>query len=261
MGKRPKRKVVLFLVEGDSERMALQDRVAEFYDSIDESIEVFFPELFTDDKEEKDVRIETGGDITQSYDVYPGNYDEKVYEFFLRDFFELEHLFPKDITEVVQLLDMDGAYIENEQIKEVGSPPGETNTYYSDSGILAVNKKAVEGRHKRKRTNVDYIKGKTTITIKQKTVPFSAYYFSCNLDHFLHNQQNMPGRDKKRAAEAFSDSFIEDPEGFARFFIDDTDSASDLGYEESWNFITEERALSSLHRHTNFNLLLKKLKG
>ena len=47
MGKRPKRQVILFLVEGDSERLALKNRIAEFYDAIDETIEVFFPEIFT----------------------------------------------------------------------------------------------------------------------------------------------------------------------------------------------------------------------
>lgn len=39
MGKRPKRKIVLFLVEGKSDREALQLAIPELYDEIDEEIE------------------------------------------------------------------------------------------------------------------------------------------------------------------------------------------------------------------------------
>lgn len=41
MGKRPKRQIVLFLVEGKSDREALQLAIPELYDQIDENIEVF----------------------------------------------------------------------------------------------------------------------------------------------------------------------------------------------------------------------------
>ena len=259
MGKRPTRKVVLFLVEGDSERNALQDRVAELYDSIDETIEVFFPELFQDDKQDPYVRIETGGDITQSYDVYPGNYDDQVYEFFLKDFFDIEHLLPKDVTEIIQILDLDGAYIPDSCIVTGDNPTGASSPYYDENQIICQRPESIKNRHKRKRLNVDYIKGKRTIKIKQKTVKFSAYYFSCNLDHFLHNNCNMPSHTKTIAAGAFSDGFIGDPEGFAEYFLNDENAVQDLSYEESWEYITRPESLESLQRCTNFNLLIKKL--
>ena len=40
MGKRPKRKIALFLVEGKSDREALKLAIPELYDQIDEDIEV-----------------------------------------------------------------------------------------------------------------------------------------------------------------------------------------------------------------------------
>lgn len=46
MGKRPKRQIVLFLVEGKSDRKALQLAIPELYDRIDENIEVFFFRLW-----------------------------------------------------------------------------------------------------------------------------------------------------------------------------------------------------------------------
>ena len=59
MGKRPKRKIVLFLVEGKSDREALQLAIPELYDEIDEDIEVYFP-IIRKEEEEK------GGDITST---------------------------------------------------------------------------------------------------------------------------------------------------------------------------------------------------
>lgn len=41
MGKRPKRKIVLFLVEGKSDREALKLAISELYEQIDDDIEVF----------------------------------------------------------------------------------------------------------------------------------------------------------------------------------------------------------------------------
>lgn len=52
MGKRPKRQIVLFLVEGKSDREALQLAIPELYDQIDENVEVFFP-VMVEDEEEK----------------------------------------------------------------------------------------------------------------------------------------------------------------------------------------------------------------
>lgn len=53
MGKRPKRRIVLFLVEGKSDREALQLAIPELYDQIDENIEVFFPTMVEDEEEKR----------------------------------------------------------------------------------------------------------------------------------------------------------------------------------------------------------------
>lgn len=79
MGKRPKRKIVLFLVEGKSDREALQLAIPELYDQIDENIEVFFP-VMVENEDEK------GGDITSKFKVYPNNIEDKIYELFLKVF-------------------------------------------------------------------------------------------------------------------------------------------------------------------------------
>lgn len=261
MGKRPRRQAILFLVEGDSERKALSDRLAAFFNDIDENIEVFFPEIVETradiDPNDPTAKYEIGGDITQRYDVYPGNYDEKVYEYFLDDFFDINGLMPKDIIRVFQIVDMDGAYISDDLITEFDDPTNTGKPIYQKDGIQCKCKEVIARRHRRKRTVIDYLKSKETIKVKSKTIKFSALYFACNLDHFLHNAPNMAGWDKTGAAEAFSDSFIDNPQGFIDFFRKDEDSAKGCTYDESWTYITQPDSLVSLHRHTNFNLLFE----
>lgn len=55
MGKRPKRKIVLFLVEGKSDREALQLAIPELYDEIDEDIEVYFPIIRKEEEERAEI--------------------------------------------------------------------------------------------------------------------------------------------------------------------------------------------------------------
>lgn len=259
MGKRPRRQIVLFLVEGDSERLALQNRIAALFDDIDDSIEVFFPEIYQQDPNDSTAIIETGGDITQMYTVYPGNYDEKVYEYFLRDFFDIEKILPKDIKQIYQLVDMDGAYISDELITEYENPECAGKPSYSDSGIICKRASSVCSRHKRKRLNLDYLAEKTSIKVGSKTIPYEVYFFSCNLDHFIHHEANLPDNQKTYVAGCFSDSFIGDNEGFIKVFLNDSDAALETSYEESWKKATEHGSLFSLQRHTNFNLLIEKL--
>lgn len=138
MGKRPKRKIVLFLVEGKSDREALQLAIPELYDEIDEDIEVYFP-IIRKEEEEK------GGDITSTnyenkqgkhYWVHPSNIEEAIYELFLDDFFDKEKILPKDISEIIQIVDTDGAYIPNECVVLDSSLSEEDSPFYKDDKLL-----------------------------------------------------------------------------------------------------------------------------
>lgn len=261
MSKRPKKKVILFLVEGDSEREALYYRFSELYDNIDENIEVFFPKIVepTNDPDNPLEKDETGGDITQRFDVYPGNYDEKVFEFFLRDFFNVQKILPKDVYEVIQLVDMDGAFVDDECVVCGENPTGREQPYYDKDKIITLCPEQKRRRNKRKRTNTLFVMEKTTIKIKQKTVPYSVYFFSSNLDHFLHSSANMGRHEKTEAASAFSDAYTGNTMGFADVFLKDPDAMQGMTYQESWAYITQEHSLVSLERHTNINSLVQKL--
>ena len=251
MGKRPKRQIVLFLVEGKSDREALQLAIPELYDQIDENVEVFFP-VMVEDEEEK------GGDITSKIKVWPRNIEEKIYEFFLKDFFNEQKIMPKDITEIVQIIDMDGAYVSDDMICDGDTQTGEDRPYYDENTIITKRVEGIIKRNAHKRENIDYLSSLSTIKVKQKTVKYSIYYFSSNLDHFLHHDANLDYRKKRELADSFARSYIGNVEGFIKQMTDDSDAVCGMDYKQSWDFIKTEGP-NSLQRHTNLSILLSSL--
>ena len=233
MGKRPKRKIVLFLVEGKSDREALQLAIPELYDEIDEDIEVYFP-IIRKEEEEK------GGDITST------NYENK----------QGKHYWVH-ISEIIQIVDTDGAYIPNECVVLDSSLSEEDSPFYKDDKIACLDVDKIVKRNEQKSENLDYLSSCTTIKVKQKTVPYSVYYVSCNLDHYLHRSANLDYRMKRSLADTFARTYIGDVEGFIKEISDDPGAVKGMSYDESWNYIKEDK--NSLHRHTNLNLLFEKL--
>lgn len=259
MGKRPKRKIVLFLVEGKSDREALQLAIPELYEQIDEDIEVYFP-VIRKDKEEK------GGDITSTnyidkqgrrHWVHPNNIEEAIYTLFLEDFFDKEKILPKDISEIIQIVDTDGAYISNDYVRLDSGLSEEDSPYYKEEEISCLDVDKIVKRNEQKSENLDYLSMCSAIKVKQKTVPYSVYYFSSNLDHFLHHSANLDYRMKRSLADVFARNYIGNVEGFIKEISDDPGAVKNMNYEESWLFI--KQGMNSLHRHTNLNVLLTKL--
>lgn len=259
MGKRPRRNVVLFLVEGKSDRLALQIAIPELYDQIDENIEVFFP-IITEAEEEK------GGDISSTYFtdkrgkkhwVDPHNIEEAIEVSFFRDFFEKEKIMPKDITEIIQIVDTDGAFIPEEGVRLNAALTKDTSPHYTEDGIECTDVEKIRMRNTQKSGNLEYLSSLTRIKVKQKSIPYSIYYFSCNLDHFIHRSANLDYRDKRLLADTFSKNYIGDTEGFVKTISEDPGAVKNMSYEESWAFIKKD--MNSLKRHTNINILFARL--
>ena len=257
--KRPKRKIVLFLVEGKSEQKALKISISELYDQIDENIEVFFP-VIREEKEDK------GGDITATFYfdklerkhwIRPSNIENAICSMFLEDFFDKEKIYPKDVAEIIQIVDTDGAFITDDHVKFDPDLDVNKSIFYHENEIACKDVEKIKRRNAQKSENLNYLSRCETIKIKQKTIPYSIYYFSCNLDHFLHNSQNLDGKMKCPLADKFCEEYIGNPEGFVKKISNDSDAVHGMDYKESWEYIKQDN--KSLQRHTNFNLLLEKL--
>lgn len=250
MGKRPKKKIVLFLVEGKSEQNALQVIIPKLYAQVDESIEVLSA------MEEREDGDNPGGDITSMFGVTPENIERKIDELFFHPFFLETGLYPKDISEVIHLVDTDGAYIDDSHIRQDESLP-EHKIVYKDDGIYTLNADSIVKRNIRKRANLNHLILLESIKARSKTIPYSVYYFSSNLDHYIHNDANLDDREKISRAQDYSISCSENIPYFVRSFLNDQCAARDMTYQDSWNFIRE--GMNSVQRHTNVNLLIEKI--
>ena len=250
MGKRPKKKIVLVLVEGQSDINALSYAIPQLYDEIDEEYEVFFPVLHDE--------RQTGGDITSKYGVRPENIERLISKLFIDDFLKDYGLYPKDITEIIQIIDIDGVYIDDDCVLESKGGYNGKSTYYAADKIETADVASIVERNKRKRENLDHLSSLDRIKVGSKTIDYYAYYFSCNMDHMLHGDANIESFNKCRKADEFTDICIADDTFFSNFFCMDNGSATGMTYEESWQFIKESN--HSLERHSNLNLLIERLK-
>lgn len=251
-GQRPRRKVIVFLVEGPSELRALSPTLSALYDSIDPSYEVFFPSMTEDG-------VEHWGDLTSKHGINPRTVEKCIEKLYFKDFLRKNKLYPKDISEIIHVFDMDGAYIEDSDVVFGENPLGIDKTYYGPGTILTTNVESIVERNLRKRENIDYLYSISMIKIESKSIPYSVYFFSSNLDHFLHNDANIPeGKEKASRADEYALRYVDDPDAFVKSIEAIPGALLGMSYEESWEFI-RERGPNSLGRHTNINVLFRKL--
>ena len=251
-GQRPKHQVVCILVEGNSEIRVLQQILFSLYDKINPFIEVFFPTIVEDN-------TPRCGDITSMKGVNAKTINGCIVKLFITPFLNKQKLYPKDLTEIIHIVDMDGAYIDDSSIIVGENPLGIDKVYYGEDRILTTNVENIKERNQRKRENIDVLCSQTGIKVETKTIPYSIYFFSSNLDHVLHNDANIvSGSEKVIKADKYASRFVDVPEAFVKSINDIPGTLHDLTYEETWDFI-RQRNNNSLERHTNINLLFEKL--
>lgn len=252
---RPKRKVILFLVEGASEREALSGPFEALIDEYCNNEETFFGYI------KDEIKGTDGGDITSRSGVNPQCIEKRINKYMLSWVFDTQHIYPKDVVEVVQLTDLDGTYIPNSNIVPEVADDEAKNLYINDTIVTRNPQKTIE-RNKRKRENIDHLLSLSEIEIRQGTkrniVPYSVYYFSSNLDHYLHNDANIESsRDKLDKARLFSERCVDDLDYFIKTFLCDPDGMCDMDYMESWDAI--KKGTNSVNRHSNLGVLIKRL--
>lgn len=223
------RKTILFIVEGHSDKKALEYIIRKIYSNYN-GIEF---------------RV-TDGDISSEETVTKENVEEKIYRIVL-DFMEDKKLKRSNIFQVIQLFDTDGTYIPEDAIVTGESKKIE----YTETNIVCKDIEKVKARNIQKSNIINHLLSQSEI----KGFPYKMYYMSCNLDHALYNQQNLDDELKGEMADKFYERFI----GKERMFIDylETDVVNGVpeSFPASWRYIKED--LHSLERHTNFHIFFK----
>lgn len=247
MSMREKRKVILLIVEGKTEDIALYPPLSKLFEEIDENIE-----LIT-------ARIEingdfVGGDITSKTGVNTSNIEYMIRKLILYPCMAMHRIDEKDVIGVIQIVDTDGAYLDDNRIIE---QEGISKTIYNDDAILTDKFDKIADRNERKRDNLDYLNSLTDIKVKNRWVPYDVYYHSCNFDHCTSGERNLDYRLKTEYARDFSGRcyLLED---FIKFYNQEMLAIASNDYDESWEYIRE--GLHSIERSSNLNVLLNMIK-
>ena len=220
-----RKKIVFVIVEGSTDNDALG---------------LVFEHFF----KEKEVYVHiVHGDITTRTGINNANILKAVVEE-IKGYASNTHLTSKDFQEIIHIVDMDGAFVDNTKVVEDIT---KEEVYYSETEIRTKDKQGIEKRNLQKRENLNKMSAKNKIW----NIPYSVYYMSCNLDHVLYNKLNSTDEEKEQDAFDFAKRFEDDLQGFLHFISTSYFSVQGT-YVDTWKFIKEET--HSLERHTNLGL-------
>ena len=223
------RKTTIFIVEGPSDKAALEKIFKKIYKR-NREIDFCF----------------TNGDITSDPTVTVANVENKIYEK-IREVITDKKLTKSDVMQIVQIFDMDGAYIPESAIVK-----GTTYAFkYSTTNISCTHPQRVVERNEKKKEILNYLLEQTTI----KSFPYEMYFMSCNLDHALYNEINLDKHLKQEYADDFYEKFLGKEYLFPTFLESDVVNNVPDKMKDSWKYIKE--GLHSLERHTNLNIYFK----
>ena len=227
-----RKKVVFVIVEGPSDDTALGVILNRLYDQNKVHIEIMH------------------GDITADLSIDPSDIASALGDI-VKHYAATMHFSQVDFQKVIHLVDMDGAFIPKTAI--VDNADAE-KPLYSLTDIQTSKPEKLALRNKHKQSKLDRISG---LKKAWQSIPFQAYYMSCNLDHVLYGKQNSTDEEKENDAYAFAKQYKDDIDGFLTF-ISDSDFSRMDGYKESWDFIKKD--LHSLERHTNLGLCFAEIR-
>ena len=222
-----KRKIVFVIVEGISDQTALAVILGKLIQTEEVIVEI------------------TRGDLTTEFGVTGGDIAAKVGNI-IKEYSRTYSYKQADYLEVVHIIDTDGAFIGGDKVIY---DPSERIHYELDC-IRTENCEGTKSRNRQKSANVRRLIPLPKVWV---SVPYSIYFFSCNLDHVLHDDANTQQGSKDNLAGRFAMKYRRDPEGFLEF-IHDSAFAIDKSYKESWDFIMDTE--NSLKRHSNLNVFL-----
>ena len=220
------RKTVLFIVEGSSDKAALEKIFRSIYKN-NKRIDFKFAD----------------GDISSDETTTKENVEARIYKI-VQEYMKDKKLTKSDIYQIVQLFDTDGAYIPETSIVFGGA----YQITYSTANIICRDIQKVVSRNKLKSSIMDYLLGIQNI----RDIPYSMYFMSCNLDHALYDEINLDKDLKQDYADAFYERFIGKERKFIEFLRSEVVNGVPDTFNGSWRYIKE--GLHSLERHTNLHI-------
>lgn len=204
----------MFIVEGATDKRALEGIFRKIYRN-------------------KTVRFEfTHGDITADETISKQNVENEIYKY-VKSYMDISKVKKKDIWQIIQVFDMDGAYVDNSRIVK-----GDTKEFfYTENEISCKIPEKIRLRNGHKKALMDYLLSLQEI----KGISYEGYYMSCNLDHALYGLLNLSDEEKKKQSENFYSAFWEHPDMFLPFLEKYVVNGVPGSFPASWRYIKEDQ--------------------
>lgn len=223
-----RKKIVLVIVEGPSDEVALGMALSQVYDKDFIYVHIMH------------------GDITARRGVSSKNIVAKLGNE-VTAYAKSQHYKASDFKQIIHIVDTDGAYIPDDNIME---KENYLDIRYENDGIYTNNKASVMTRNQQKRDNLYRLRSCGIIW----TIPYSLYYMSCNLDHVLYDKKNSTDKDKENDAYVFAKKYKGKVESFKEFICKSPFSVTG-DYKGSCDYI--EKDLNSVNRYTNLCICIE----
>lgn len=230
------KKVVILIVEGDSDEALLIERLKELFNNHEIRFEPQRGDILYDLNKRRRPIKEVIGDT--------------VKEVLLKRKFK-----PANILAVLHIIDTDGCLINEENVIVKDS---QTDKTIYEEGCISVcsegQKVNICSRNSERKNNIQTMS--TLKSVVGGKYPYQMYYFSRNLEHVIFNEINPDGNGKVDNVEDFVENLDRPLEQFLSEYMPvNLEEPYELKYINSWNYISEE--VNSLKRFTNTPLIIE----
>lgn len=227
MGKKlSTKKVYIFILEGYSDKVALERLLSRIY------------------RNRLIVPIVMYGDVTSDPNLPDDDKMIKKLEDSVRRKLKEEKMLKSDVAHIFQICDMDGAFVPDDSIVEKDVH----EFVYTTTEIIVPNKAKAIIRNKIKRNRIDKLLNMNSLL----GIPFKLFFMSCNIDHVLFDNQNLNDDLKVEKADLFFEQYRDCADLLISFLKQNSFGVPDL-YSDSWVFIKND--LHSLERHNNMFII------
>ena len=227
---RHEKKVILFLVEGESDEISFEGLLKDFFSSYDIHVHI--------------MRC----DITIADNPAPSEILAKLKDP-IDNFLSITKLLKSDILRVIHLVDMDGAFVTDDCIEY----SEQEKVSYNEEKIFTKNPESIRRRNIVKSAVLKKLCSTNTV---YADLPYEIYYLSRNLEHVLHNRiENLSNTQKAMLSDEVDERFENRLKDFLAFISDKTFAVTG-SYKDTWNFI--QQGNNSLKRYSNVHLIFEK---
>lgn len=235
------KKVVLVVVEGESDKAAFGTIFEDCFKSSEVSFHVVKGDITTKDYITSDEIVKKINEILLLL--------KKRYGYKIED----SDNCPSDYKRIIHITDTDGVFIPDRLVVESEACVDEKRVLYFTDHIETHSVESTIERNKRK----SQVLIKLSKQSKIRNIPYKIYYNSCNLEHVLFNVlQDLDSEQKMELADDFAEKYEGKLSDFMEF-ISDPELAVPGTFQNTWKYIYKSNSTNSLNRHSNMHLIFE----